>query len=88
MVELLAAGLTGANYAAEASSFLDAEGPPSGTGQLIIAFDPDAFAGGIAHFVRLTPPAGCAPARRPRQGATVAGDRSAVTDTSRNPRPA
>jgi (2R)-3-sulfolactate dehydrogenase (NADP+) len=40
MVELLAAGLTGANYAAEASSFLDAEGPPPGTGQLMVAFDP------------------------------------------------
>ena len=53
MVELLAAGLTGANYAAEASSFLDAEGPPPGTGQLIIAFDPDAFSGGLAHFGRL-----------------------------------
>jgi (2R)-3-sulfolactate dehydrogenase (NADP+) len=53
MVELLAAGLTGANYAAEASSFLDADGPPPGTGQLIIAFDPDAFAGGVAHFARL-----------------------------------
>jgi (2R)-3-sulfolactate dehydrogenase (NADP+) len=46
MVELLAAGLTGANFASEASSFLDAEGPPSDTGQLIIAFDPGAFAGG------------------------------------------
>jgi len=43
MVELLAAGLTGANFAAEASSYLDAEGPPSGTGQLILAFDPAAF---------------------------------------------
>jgi (2R)-3-sulfolactate dehydrogenase (NADP+) len=53
MVELLAAGLTGANYAAEASTFLDAEGPPPGTGQLIIAFDPDAFDGGLAHFARL-----------------------------------
>ncbi|CAA9344353.1 MAG: Ureidoglycolate dehydrogenase, partial [uncultured Microvirga sp.] len=30
MVELLAAGLTGAVYAADASSFLDAEGPPPG----------------------------------------------------------
>jgi (2R)-3-sulfolactate dehydrogenase (NADP+) len=40
MVELLAAGLTGASYATEASSFLDAEGQPPGTGQLIIAFDP------------------------------------------------
>ena len=44
-VELLAAGLTGANFAAEASSFLDAEGPPPGTGQILIAFDADAFAG-------------------------------------------
>ena len=43
MVELLAAGLTGANFAAEATSYLDAEGPPSGTGQLILAFDPAAF---------------------------------------------
>ena len=45
MVELLAAGLTGANFAAEASSYLDAEGAPSGTGQLIMAFDPAAFGG-------------------------------------------
>jgi (2R)-3-sulfolactate dehydrogenase (NADP+) len=45
MVELLAAGLTGANYASEASSFLDAKGPPPGTGQLIIAFDPAAIGG-------------------------------------------
>jgi (2R)-3-sulfolactate dehydrogenase (NADP+) len=52
MVELLAAGLTGANYAADASSFLDAEGPPPGTGQLIIAFDPVMIggAGALQHF--------------------------------------
>jgi (2R)-3-sulfolactate dehydrogenase (NADP+) len=43
VVELLAAGLTGANFAAEASSYLDAKGPPSGTGQLLIVFDPAAF---------------------------------------------
>ena len=43
MVELLAAALTGSNFAAEASSYLDAAGPPSGTGQLILAFDPAAF---------------------------------------------
>jgi (2R)-3-sulfolactate dehydrogenase (NADP+) len=43
MVELLAAGLTGSNFAAEASSYLDAAGPPSGTGQLLIALDPAAF---------------------------------------------
>jgi (2R)-3-sulfolactate dehydrogenase (NADP+) len=54
MVELLAAGLTGANYAAQASSFLDAEGGPPGTGQLIVVFDPAAFAGGaLAHFATL-----------------------------------
>lgn len=55
MVELLAAGLTGANFAAEASSFLDAEGPPPGTGQLILAFDPAAFGGegALARFGRL-----------------------------------
>ena len=45
MVELLAAGLTGANFAAEASSYLDSYGSPSGTGQLILAFDPAAFGG-------------------------------------------
>ena len=46
IVELLAAGLTGANYAAAASSFLDAEGGPPGTGQLILALDPAAFGEG------------------------------------------
>jgi len=41
MVELLAAGLTGARYASEATSFLDAEGGPPETGQLIIAISAD-----------------------------------------------
>ena len=51
MVELFAAGLTGSNFAAEASSYLDAEGPPPGTGQFIIAFDPGAFGGdAVARF--------------------------------------
>ncbi len=45
MVELLAAGLTGARFAGEASSFLDAVGDPPGTGQLILAIDASAFAG-------------------------------------------
>jgi (2R)-3-sulfolactate dehydrogenase (NADP+) len=44
MIELLAAGMIGANYATEAPSYLHAEGPPPGTGQLLIAFAPDAFA--------------------------------------------
>ena len=52
MVELLAAGLTGANFAADASSFLDAKGGPPGTGQLLIAIDPTAFGGegALVHF--------------------------------------
>ena len=54
MVELLAAGLTGANFAAEASSFLDDKGRPPGTGQLIVAFDPAAFGGdAVARFAVL-----------------------------------
>jgi len=48
MVEILAAALTGANVAREASSFLDAEGPPPGTGQLLLAFDPTALGGAEA----------------------------------------
>jgi (2R)-3-sulfolactate dehydrogenase (NADP+) len=49
MVELLAAALTGANFASEASSFFDADGPPPGVGQLIVVIDADGFAGrGIA----------------------------------------
>jgi (2R)-3-sulfolactate dehydrogenase (NADP+) len=53
MVELLAAGLTGANFAADASSFLDDKGAPPGTGQLIVAFDPVAFGGSGEHVARL-----------------------------------
>lgn len=48
MVEVLAACLPGANLAFEASSFLDGEGPPPATGQLLLAIDPDAF--GHARF--------------------------------------
>lgn len=55
MVELLAAGLTGANFAADASSFLDEKGGPPGTGQLILALDPLAIGGEgtLAHCGRL-----------------------------------
>jgi (2R)-3-sulfolactate dehydrogenase (NADP+) len=45
MVEMLSAGLIGANYAYEASSFFDAEGPPPGVGQTIIAISPERFGG-------------------------------------------
>jgi (2R)-3-sulfolactate dehydrogenase (NADP+) len=55
MVELLAAGLTGANFAADASSFLDTQGDPPGTGQLIIAIDSAALGGEgtLSHCARL-----------------------------------
>ncbi len=43
MVELLCAGLTGAHYSSQQSSFLNAEGAPPGAGQTLIAIDPDLF---------------------------------------------
>lgn len=46
MVEILAAGLTGANFGYQASSFFSADGPPPGVGQFLIAFDPAFFSGG------------------------------------------
>lgn len=48
MVELLAAGLVGANFAHEASSFFTADGPAPGVGQLILAIDPNGFAQDVA----------------------------------------
>jgi (2R)-3-sulfolactate dehydrogenase (NADP+) len=53
MVEILAVALTGAVLSSQASSFFDAEGPPSGVGQLIIAIDPGAFAGSDLFLDRL-----------------------------------
>ena len=43
VVELLAAALVGAAFAWEASSFLDAEGPPPRVGQFFLVIDPSAF---------------------------------------------
>ena len=45
MVEVLCGALAGAHYGWEASAFLDAEGGPPRLGQLLIALDPDHFAG-------------------------------------------
>ena len=45
MVEVLAVALTGANLAAEASSFFDSSGSPPGVGQLLIVIDPGGFGG-------------------------------------------
>jgi (2R)-3-sulfolactate dehydrogenase (NADP+) len=54
MVELLAAGLTGANYASDASSFFETGGTPPGTGQFLLSIDPDAVAvGGVERFTAL-----------------------------------
>src|SRR5258707_5873099 len=70
MIELLAAGMIGANFATEASSYLDADGPPSGTGQLIIAFDPAAFGShALGRFSAL------AVAIQSQQGARLPGER-------------
>jgi (2R)-3-sulfolactate dehydrogenase (NADP+) len=45
MVELLTAGLAGANFAFEASSFFTADGPPPRIAQTFIVLDPKAFGG-------------------------------------------
>ena len=71
MVELLAAGLSGAFYAYEASSFLDAEGPPPGTGQFIIAIDAAAFGDSLNRFAAL------AAAIEEQPGARLPGTRRA-----------
>ncbi|MGI2033033.1 Ldh family oxidoreductase [Rhizobium panacihumi] len=46
MVEVLAAGLTGANFSYQASSLFDEHGPAPSLGHMIIAIDPNAAAGG------------------------------------------
>lgn len=45
MVDILAAGVTGANWSFEASSFGDTEGGPPRTGQFLIAIAPERFGG-------------------------------------------
>jgi (2R)-3-sulfolactate dehydrogenase (NADP+) len=71
MVEVLAACLTGANLAFEASSFLDGKGPPPATGQLLLALDPSAF--GHAQFGERI--AALAAAIEQQQGARLPGAR-------------
>ncbi|SEE38668.1 (2R)-3-sulfolactate dehydrogenase (NADP+) [Rhizobiales bacterium GAS188] len=51
LVDLLAGGLTGANFSKDASPYGKADGPPPGVGQLFIAFAPDAFAPGFLERV-------------------------------------
>jgi (2R)-3-sulfolactate dehydrogenase (NADP+) len=86
MVELLAAGLSHANFAADASSFLDAKGPPPSTGQLLIAVDASAFGGTLDHFAALAvsieaqPGARLPGARRLAARAKAAREGVTVTD--------
>ena len=83
MVELLAAALTGSRFASEASSFLDADGAPPGTGQMLIALDAgavsDAAMGRIAALVAMIDGNGEArlPGRR-RQDARAAAQRDGI----------
>jgi (2R)-3-sulfolactate dehydrogenase (NADP+) len=52
IVELMAAGLTGACFASEASSLFDDAGPPQGLGQWLFVIDPAAL-GGPATIARM-----------------------------------
>lgn len=45
MVEIMTASMTGSQYGFEASSFFDADGGPSRTGQFFFIFKPDALGG-------------------------------------------
>lgn len=47
IVEILAAGLTGANFSQDASPYAKSDGPPPGVGQCFVAFDPAAYAPGF-----------------------------------------
>ncbi|MDB6177424.1 Ldh family oxidoreductase [Paracoccus sp. Z330] len=75
MVELLAAGLVGANFGHEASSFFTGEGAAPGVGQLILAIDPAAFAFGDAPAPALERFADLAAAVEGEQGARLPGAR-------------
>ncbi len=71
MIEVLSAALTGANFAFEASPFLDDKGGPPGTGQLLLAFDAGAFGSGGAVLQRVAVLAGVIEA----DGARLPGSR-------------
>jgi (2R)-3-sulfolactate dehydrogenase (NADP+) len=47
IIDLLAAGLTSANFSKDASPYAKPDGPPPGVGQIFMAFDPDALAPGF-----------------------------------------
>jgi (2R)-3-sulfolactate dehydrogenase (NADP+) len=71
MVEVLSAAVTGANFAFEASPFLDDKGGPPGTGQLLLAIDAGAFGSGNGVLQRVAVLAGVIEA----DGARLPGSR-------------
>jgi (2R)-3-sulfolactate dehydrogenase (NADP+) len=58
MVEVMAVALTGSNFAFEASSFFDDKGGPPAVGQLLVAIDAGAIAGGDVYASRMAALAG------------------------------
>ncbi|AMJ61730.1 Ldh family oxidoreductase [Bosea sp. PAMC 26642] len=70
LVEILAAGLTGANFSKDASAYAKPDGPPPGVGQCIIAFAPEAFAPGFGDRIE-----DLALAITAQSGARLPGDR-------------
>jgi (2R)-3-sulfolactate dehydrogenase (NADP+) len=83
MVELMAAAVTGAFFAAEASSFLDDTGAPPATGQLLIALDGRSLGAGAGMSERI---AALAAEISSEPGARLPGDRRAALrdDARRN----
>jgi (2R)-3-sulfolactate dehydrogenase (NADP+) len=80
MVEVLSAALTGANFAFEASPFLDDQGGPPGTGQLLFAIDASAFGAGDGLLQRVAVLAGTIEA----DGARLPGSRRHALRESAN----
>ena len=54
MIEILAAAITGANFAYEADSFLDTNGKPPNVGQLLIIIDPEIMGSKKRFFNKIT----------------------------------
>jgi (2R)-3-sulfolactate dehydrogenase (NADP+) len=70
MIDLLAAGLAGAQFSKDASPYAKPDGPPPGVGQLFLAFDPDAFAPGFSDRIE-----DMAAAMLAQDGVRLPGDR-------------
>lgn len=70
IVEILAAGLVGANFSKDASPYARADGPPPGVGQCIVAFDPSAFSPDFPERIE-----GLFAAIAEQDGARLPGDR-------------